>query len=251
MTTNAIDRTNRLVVSDSRWSIPIDANSIAFVDDTGFDKLANRQFHTMAFAGDGVLIEKWKGWFLAEQLDFHNLPPLQRLEGNALVTLYFSLVQKPDCIVVFNSGWWIHHGEHASFAGSGAPHAYDCYVLNGCGKRSVVSAASNDPATGGEIKYVELTTGVHNLSDKQSDLAYAIQQLNQRGFVMDTNTKVITPIKDVHQATVQALRALESGERSLTAPTGLPMRVWTDAQKDVFIRALQDVASMEDAAKRG
>ena len=115
----------------------------------------------------------------------------------------------------------------------------------------MVSAASNDPATGGEIKYVELTTGVHNLSDKQSDLAYAIQQLNQRGFVMDTNTKVITPIKDVHQATVQALRALESGERSLTAPTGLPMRVWTDAQKDVFIRALQDVASMEDAAKRG
>lgn len=249
MTTNAIDRLNRLVASDSRWSMLLDGNRIAYVDDTGFDKLANRQFHTMAFAGDGVLIEQWKSWFLAEELDFDNLPPFQRLEGNALVTLYFSLVQKPECIVVFNSGWWIHHGEHASFAGSGAPHAYDCYVLNGCGKRSVESAALSDPATGGEIKYVELTTGLHNLSDTQRDLKYAIQQLNERGFVMDTNTKVITPIKDVHQTTVEALRALESGERSLTAPTGLPMRVWTDAQKEVFIRALQDVAVKEAAAR--
>lgn len=249
MTTNAIDRLNRLVASDSRWSLPLDGNRIAYVDDTGFDKLANRQFHTMAFAGDGILIEQWKAWFLAEELDFDSLPPFQRLEGNALVTLYFSLVQKPECIVVFNSGWWIHHGEHASFAGSGAPHAYDCYVLNGCGKRSVASAALSDPATGGEIKYVELTSGLHNLSETQRDLKYAIQQLNERGFVMDTNTKVITPIKDVHQTTVEALRALESGERSLTAPTGLPMRVWTDAQKEVFIRALQDVAVKEAAAR--
>lgn len=250
MTTNAIDRLNRLVASDSRWSILLDGNRIAYVDDTGFDKLANRQFHTMAFAGDGVLIERWKGWFLAEELDFDNLPPFQRLEGNALVTLYFSLVQKPDCTVIFNSGWWIHHGEHASFAGSGAPHAYDCYVINGCGKKAISSAAVNDPATGGEIKYVELVSGVHNLNAEQSTLSSAIQQLNQRGFVMDTNTKVVTPIKDLHQATVEALRALESGDRTLTAPTGLPMRVWSDAQKDVFTNALKDVARQEAEARR-
>ena len=245
MTTNAIDRLNRLVASDSRWSMAIDGNRIAYVDDTGFDKLANRQFHTMAFAGDGILIERWKNWFLAEELDFDNLPPFQRLEVNTLVTLYFSLVQKPDCNVIFNSGWWIHHGEHASFAGSGAAHAYDCYVLNGCGKKSITSAAVNDPATGGEIKFVELTTGVHNLSSDQSTLSNAIQQLNQRGFVMDTNTKVVTPIRDLQTATVEALSALQSGERSLSAPTGLPMRVWSDAQKDVFMKALKDVARQE------
>jgi hypothetical protein len=250
MTTNAIDRVNKLVASDSRWSMPLDGNRIAYVDDTGFDKLANRQFHTMAFAGDGILIEQWKHWFSAETLDFDNLPPFQRLEGNTLVTLYFSLVQKPDCTVIFNSGWWIHHGEHASFAGSGATHAYDCFVLNGCGKRAIVSASANDPATGGEIKFVELVSGFHNLNHEQTTLAHVIQQLNLRGFVMDTNTKVITPIKDLQQATVEALRALESGERSLTAPTGLPMRCWTESQKDVFKNALRDVSRQEAEAQR-
>lgn len=250
MTTNAIDRMNKIVASDSRWSVVIDANRLAYVDDTGFDKLSNRQFHAMVFAGDGVLIERWKNWFAQPELDIDNMPPVQRLENNVLLTLCASLVAKPDCAVMFHSGWWLHHREHASFSGSGATFACDCYMVNGCGRTAISSAAARDPATGGALKFIELASETNNLSDSGATLQDAINQLQQRGFVMDTNNGSVTSIRDIQASTTEVLRALASGERSVTAPTGLPTRVWTEHQKDAFKSALKEVARQEAELRR-
>lgn len=250
MTTNAIDRVQKVIACDSRWSMVVDQQHLAFVDNTGFDKLSNREFHTMVFAGDAVLIDQWKSWFQADVLDLTDTPPHQRLEGNQLMTLFVSLVNKEDNSVIFHSGWWLHHREYASFSGSGATHAHDCYVTNGCAKRSIDTAGLNDPATGGDTKFVELSTNVHNLPAAQATLAHAVQQLNERGFVMNTETKVITPIKDFRDSTAEALRALAAGERSLTAPTGLPTKCWSEGQKEAFQNALNDVARREAEARK-
>lgn len=248
MTTNAIDRVNAVVASDSRWSKEIGPNLLAFVDNTGFDKLANRASASMLFAGDGVLIQQWKRWFRAEKLDYMLLPPVHRNEGGRAVNLSISIVEKPSCKVLFDWGGWLLHGDQASFSGSGAAFARDCYGVNGCGKTAIGTACLHDPATGGETKFVELSTGAHNLSMYECTLEEATQQINEKGFVMDTTTNVITPIREFQQMPGNALQAL-GDDRSLSAPTGLPSRCWTDAEQHSLRSALEALAHHEEATQ--
>lgn len=245
MTTNVICRVNGIVSSDSRWSYEVNPNLIVYVDDTGFDKIALRPLHAMVFAGDGVLISQWKNWFKADRLRFDAMPDVHRLVGNALVSLSVSLVQRADGKVLFSSGWWLDHEEDARFAGSGAQFAKDCYVVNSCSMKAIATAATQDPFTGGETKFVELSTGKHNLSVLQATLEDATQALNERGYVMDTTNNVVTPIKDVNLSASEALRAIASGAASLSAPTGLPTKCWSESDRHALRKALEEVARQE------
>lgn len=247
MTTNVICRVNSIISSDSRWSYEVNPSLIVYVDDTGFDKISLRPLHAMVFAGDGLLISQWKNWFQADQLDFHTMPPVHRLVGNSMVSLSVSLVQRHDGKVLFSSGWWLDHEEDARFAGSGAQPAKDCYVINGCSRKAVASAAELDPFTGGEIKYIELATGQHNLSVLQATLDDATQALQERGYVMDTTNNVVTPIKDLNLSASEALRAIASGAASLSAPTGLPTKCWSPSDQSALRKALEEVARQEAA----
>lgn len=248
MTTNVIDRRKYVVASDSRWSIFNEAQGyVVYVDDTGFDKIADRHFGSLICAGDARLIEAWKAWFRAPILDVANLPATERYEPNgAVASIVVSLVTKPDGRLVYSFGWYLDHEDEAKFSGSGAVAARDCYVLNHCGKTAVESAGLVDPMTGGETKFVEVQTMRHNLHSQVVSLKEVEEQLLNRGHVMDLNTKKVVPLAQWNQQSVA--QGLEAGSLSLSAPTGQPHRAWTEVEKNELRKALQNLADFELAA---
>jgi len=250
MTTNVICRTKKVLASDSRWSTDplVDyPTCIAFVDDTGFDKLAVSKLYAMVFAGDGELIARWKAWFLAPTLNFMNLPPVHRLipNTNKLNSIVISLVKNATAEVTFASGDFMAHREAARFAGSGAQFAKVCYAAHECARKAIETAGQSDPATGGETKFVELDTGKNNLSLMQSTLFDMKNALEQRGYIMDIGTKKVTPINEWQPNAGGTRQAIANAVASVSAPTGLPTRCWTDEEQNELRRALQQVAMEE------
>lgn len=250
MTTNVICRTTKLLTSDSRWSIERfdgQANLVAYVDDTGFDKLAVSSKFAMVFAGNAHLIELWKGWFLKPALDFKNPPPVVTLPKGAAepVSVTIGIVEKASANVIFAAGMFMSHGELARFSGSGAQFAKDCYAVNRCGRTAVGSAAKRDHFTGGETKFVELETGKMNLSIMPGTCQDMINALHQRGFVMDTKAKTVTAISDWKSPSSDAQRAISAGIDTLSAPTGLPPHQWSQQEQSDLFAALRHVAEQE------
>lgn len=250
MTTNVICRPKKLLTSDSRWSAPIIGHPDLFVfaDDTGFDKLAVSSAHALVFAGDSELISYWKTWFTAPALDFSKLPPFQRqdVRSGTVESIVASLVKKPSCEVMFTSGRFEAHGEIARFSGSGALYAKDCYARNGCGRTAIKTASQSDLATGGETKFVELASGSSNLTVMQASHSEMITALHHRGLVMDTKTKNVTPISEWMANNGHAQANVASAIGSVSAPTGLPTREWSNQEQIEFIKALQEVAREEN-----
>lgn len=252
MTTNVIDRRKYVVASDSRWSILNEAEGyLAFVDDTGFDKIGDRNHASLVCAGDALLIEAWKNWFREPVLDISKLPDTERYDANGAVSsIVVSLVTKPDGRLVYSFGWYLDHMEEAKFSGSGAAPARDCYVVNGCGRTAVASAGMVDPMTGGETKYVEVQTARHNLHQEVVSLKEVEEQLMNRGLVMDLkNPEKVVSIAQWNQQSVA--KGLEAGSLSLSAPTGQPHRAWTEVEKNELRKALQNLADFENAASNG
>ncbi len=247
MTTNAIDKLKKIIASDSRWSISA-GDEILYVDDTGFDKIANRPVGCIICAGDAKLIEMWRLWFLSPVINTANFPPFDRMDANSPVGITISYIQKPDGRILFSRGVYAIFGEDAMFSGSGAVIAMECYGKNRCAKTSIETAAAIDPATGGETKFVELETNRHNLSSQPVALADVQTQLGLRGIVMNTLTKKVTPIKDYMADQNGVMRAVLKGEMSLSAPTGQPYRPWTDAEKAEFKKVMDGVAAQEAMA---
>ena len=123
MTTNAIDFHKKTLSSDSRWSITM-GDELYFVDDTGFDKIADRHVGTIICAGDGKLIEQWRDWFTAPVLNMANKPPYDRKDQFGQdFAIVISLAYKTEGYPVLSQGWYLLHGADAKFCGSGAEHA--------------------------------------------------------------------------------------------------------------------------------
>lgn len=250
MTTNVICRAQHLLTSDSRWSIPNfadDPNLVAYVDDTGFDKLAVSPQFAMVFAGSAHLIEHWKTWFAAPVLDLKNRPPAKALsnDGKTLLSVTIGFVEKATSQLIFSAGMFMSHRDVALFSGSGAQPAKDCYAVNNCGRQAVTSAAVKDHFTGGETKFVQLRTGSMNLSVMPGSKQDMINALQQRGFVMDTKTKTVTAMSDWKSPTADAQRAISAGIEILSAPTGLPPHVWTPQEEDDLDKVLMYIAQKE------
>lgn len=250
MTTNVICKDQNLLTSDSRWSIEgFDGQPhlIAYVDDTGFDKLAVSPQFAMVFAGNAELIERWKAWFAAPKLDLINRPPAMAHvnNGTSPVSVTIGLVEKATGDMIFSAGMFMSHREVARFSGSGAQFAKDCYAVNGCGMRAVTSAATKDHFTGGETKYIQLNKGSMNLSVLPGSKQEMINALQQRGFVMDTNTKTVTAMSDWKSPTSDAQKAISAGIETLSAPTGLPPHQWTIQEEQDLEKALRYIAEKE------
>lgn len=249
MTTNAIDRRKKVVASDSRWSVEHGEDHLVFVDDTGFDKIADRAFACIVCAGDGVLIEEWKAWFRRPSIAAHSLPRTERTDKNGqMVSITISLIEKPSCKVLFSSGWYLDFEDEAKFSGSGAVHARDCYFRNRCGKTSIGSAAQKDHATGGETKFVETETFKHNLHSGNVTLSEATHLLLTRGLVVNTKTGKVITLKEYQSGGGGVVDAIVAGEVSLSAPTGQAHRQWSESEKDELRRAMERVAELERAA---
>ncbi len=246
MTTNVICRMQKMLASDSRWSfaLPGSPNLLAYVDDTGFDKLAIRGDHAMVFAGDGLLVEKWKQWFTQLELDFEHLPPVEReIEGLLEPEpVLISLIRTSSCEILYETEDFLAHGESATFAGSGASFAMNCYAENGCCKTAVATAGKHDPATGGETKFIDLSTRQHNLSRISASLREATQAFMERGIVMDITTKEKTAFRDL----IGTSSAIDVGDAGLSAPIGKSGHRWTEHEKGKLFAALQDMKRYEE-----
>lgn len=248
MTTNAIDLRKRIISSDSRWSIE-HGEKLYFIDDTGFDKIADRHQGSIICAGDGILIEQWRNWFTTPILNMAARPPYDRKDPDGKDrAIVVSLVFKGESRRMLSQGWYLLHGQDAKFCGSGAEYALECYSKNRCGRTSIGSAARQDPCTGGETKYVELDTFKHNLSAVTATLADALHMLQTKGNVMDLNTRNVTAISG--RVPSELVAAISSGQVTLSAPTGQRIRLWTEAEKCNMDAALQELADMETAASQ-
>lgn len=239
MTTNVLDRRFSRVTSDSRWSVMVDVRDQKFIwyaDDTGFDKIAERQNAVMVCAGDAKLIEAWKAWF-SEPLPSNDLPPTDRIElDGSFHELYVAIVEKPSFTVLFYSGDYDHVGgsgnfedADASFTGSGGGFAKCCYTVNACSLKCVATAAESDPATGGEVKFVDVAQGTSNVGAELKTIQAIRDKLVTEGTLMNMTTKAKEQISGLTKT--ELTEALAANKVSIAAPTGRAPRAWTMEEK--------------------
>lgn len=244
MTTNVFCIKNNTLASDSRWSYRIDdhvaiTKVIAYVDDTGYDKIARDEDTGYIFAGPGVVIDAWRQWVQS---------PIQALIKRPDVSTDFAI-----CMTDLATGEILmEHGQKVSdtlcrTAGTGAHPAYECWKQNFDAKTAVESAKKKDISSGGEVKFLQ-GCGANNLS---ADVPFAqIQQhFLQRGMVMyiATSQKAVpaaeAAVSDPRVASL--ISKIQSGQASAEAPSGLDPVVWTPADE-----ARLDEAIAARAARR-
>lgn len=238
MTTNVYDLNARTLASDSRWSFrQKDDNgaviSIAYVDDTDFDKIEIHETYSFIFAGSSKLIDDWKQWIRSPNKN---------------------VLPRPPTIDDFSICWadngtgeiWFEHGQKISdkyyrFAGTGAYPAYMCWSVNKDALRAVKSAAVGDPYSGGSVKYLNINTKKHNVN--QAGLYESINQsILKKGFVMYTSSTQIVPIQDAaqHDSKIKDLVSrIANGSASADAPSGLDTIVWTPSDNQRLDDALE------------
>jgi hypothetical protein len=249
VTTNAIDKIRLIVASDSRWSFQFDQDHLAYIDDAFFDKIAMRPGGCMICAGDAYLIQLWRNWYLAGQLDPAMQPPLNRMQDGELKHIVFHVILATGEVFDFD----IQHNSidfenEARFAGSGAVFALGCYRVNRCVKTSVTTASQDDPCTGGSMKFVELSTGINNLSSVNRTVQEVEQDLVARGHIVNTKTKEIYNFQEFASKNAAAGSKLSSG-LGLSAPTGAPAFVWSEEQKKELNAAFAFVTALEQKSK--
>lgn len=256
MTTNVLDRRFRKVTSDSRWSVSFEDQGVKYIwfaDDTGFDKIAERPHAVMICAGDAKLIEEWKTWF-SSPVPSNELPPTDRSElDGSFHEIYITIIQKPSFTVLFYSGDYDHHGDvptfegaDASFTGSGGGFAKACYAANGCSLKCVESAGQQDPATGGEVKFVDFESGSSNLNTVSTTIQSIRDKLSTEGTVMNMTTKATEQISNLHRT--ELAKALAADKVSIAAPTGRPPRTWTVQEKLKVSEVMRQIVESEQAS---
>lgn len=242
MTTNVLDFSGQKLTCDSRWSLIL-GQYLVFVDDTGFDKIADRIGATMVMAGDAQLIDEWKEWFFRGDEEEELPQTFKQLADGSISGVCMAIVEKPTFTVLLTAGRHDPFEELAAFCGSGATPAMVCYASNRCAVQCVHSAMLKDPQTGGDVKFVEIATMGNNLSVPRVGYKEAEDALIERGSIMDLKTGNIFPIGPVDRDFLKA--RLKAGDVSLTAPTGQITRGWTSEEKDAAREAMRRIRARE------
>ncbi|MGH8493095.1 MAG: hypothetical protein ACRERR_08335 [Moraxellaceae bacterium] len=243
MTTNVFDRLQLLATSDSRWSYKINEREILYVDNTEFDKITVRNEFCMVFAGNSLLIQDWKAWLHQprEKLSLFNRPPYHIYIDGTDVVVSLCMIHVPTGNIWEDSDLGaLRVSDEARFSGTGAEPAKTCWTTNKCARTAVKSAVTVDHYSGGQIQYVDLRTQDHNLNvvTPRTLLASSIDEaVKERGYHMDIETKISTPIAD-HPAAPELLQRIGGGQLYASAPVGLGVR-WTPELEKKFDAALQ------------
>ncbi|WP_099473372.1 hypothetical protein [Stenotrophomonas maltophilia] len=247
MTTNVLDFKAKRITSDSRWSLMID-KYFCYVDDSGFDKIANRTGAAMICAGDARLIDQWKQWFQKGDPDA-DLPDTYRTLANGQVSdVCISIIEKPIFTVDCKSGSYHAYENFASFCGSGGTAALSCYASNGCSFRCVETASKHDIQTGGSVKFVEIDTQKHNLGPANTTYADLEESFLKRGKIMNLVTGEFANVQPIDEGVLR--QALSAGTVALTAPTGHAPRAWTEEEKQAARDAMRRIIAREQASNQ-
>jgi len=245
MTTNVIDLAAKQVASDSRWSFTADDGLFHYVEETSFDKIGINDDVVMVCAGDARLIDAWKTW-LQQPSFFHTTPPETEVVRNGVVhPVYVALITRPECELLYCKGvYWLVDGTFM-FTGTGGEYARDCFSTNKNIEKCIGSAADVDDHTGGPVKRVDVATGKGNLAHPPKGVDDIYESYNQRGFIMDRKTRVITPVTQPAAND----QSVHGREMHFSAPTGQPASAWTREDHLRLGKALQVLSDRADARR--
>lgn len=255
MTTTVYDASQLLLTSDSRWSAEVslqDGTYLLFVDNTGFNKLANRLGGVLVLAGDGELISQWKSWWTAEgNIDVQTMPAVA-LNNMRMVSVM--IVSKESGEILFDAGPKLAYADESAeegrtylavFSGSGQQFAANCWWTNRCSHTAVSSAAANDPCTGGDVKFINCTNDENNLEDENFDYTSIKKSLTERGMLMKIADKNVIPL-DQHAQGADIKDQIANGAIRASAPTGMESTFkWDEARLAKLNHAVNKVAEIE------
>jgi len=248
MTTNVLDFKGKRITSDSRWSLQI-KEYFCYIDDSGFDKIADRAGAAMICAGDARLIDAWKQWFYKGDPDMDLPDTFRVLQNGAVSGVCISIVEKPVFTVDCKSGSYSAYRDYASFCGSGGTAALACYESHGCSLRCVDTASLYDIQTGGSVKFVEIETLKHNLGPATTTYADLEESFLKRGKIMNLVTGEHSNVQPIDEGVLR--HALSAGTVALTAPTGQAPRAWTEEEKQAARDAMRRIIAREQASNQG
>jgi hypothetical protein len=237
MTTNVFCKKNNVLASDSRWSYRVDdrvsvTRAVAYIDNTGYDKMALDIDTGYMFAGPLEVIAKWREWALS---------PNQQILPRPAVAMDFAV-----CMTDLESGEiFMEHGQKVSdtfcrMAGTGAKPAYECWAVNYDARRAVVSASKTDVFSGGDVKFLMECGTSHNL-DFSIPVTSIRDAFLKRGMVMYTADRNPIPVQEAAQNDPRIkslLDGVQKGQISAEAPSGLDPVVWTPADEKRLDEAL-------------
>jgi hypothetical protein len=244
MTTNIFDSNGQMMATDSRWSIQL-AGWLMYVDDVGYDKIVEQNGKVLMFAGFGRAIQQWKDWIASNPTGPSGMP----IHKGMSVCMVDAATKSVDFEAeqdIVNNGVYC--------AGSGARHAYGCWVYNKCAKKAVETAKSLDFFSGGEIKYFDFKNSINNLTPKALLTNITIDTVDaailKGGQIMKININIPAPgnppftmaasaNSDDSTIAAEQIRAkIASGELSATAPCDGMHNDWSKENKDRFSEAL-------------
>ena len=245
MTTNVYDQAPGILASDSRWSNRADGY-LFYVDDVGYEKIVNDTQLAALFAGTLEYIDLWKSWFISGR---EGNPP--RVSKNLSVCL----IDMATGVVRLDRGDKIASScKTARFAGTGAPHAFDCWVVNNDPLKAVATAAYFDRRSGGTIRHLNRRTGQNNLNNVAT-LEQLMRNFQTKGEVIMLNAgqtqKPIAISEAVNDPAVRdAFAKVESsGAGGLSAPFMGMGKEWT-AEEEAQLYAVLAEYPPEPMAKK-
>ena len=257
MTTTIYDKVSKKVASDTRWSAKVtlsDKNDyFVYVDDSGFDKIADRENAVLVLAGNGPLIAKWKEWWYTS-LDTNNLPQTDK-DGENVVNLM--IVDKTNNEILFDAGekkalfCELSSIMLSVFAGSGDIHAASCWYSNRCVNTAIESASKLDYYTSNVVRYVEFTNGNSNISEMDYNYSSIVNAIMERGFIMNLSEStaandVGTPLNQ-HQIKDEINTLFTTGSAVASAPVpGMSTFKWSDINKEKLVSAINKVKILEN-----
>lgn len=250
MTTTVYDRLNRVVTSDSRWSVDLTdkgyVGHILYIDNTGFGKISDRNDFVMLLAGSGLLIELWKTWWKG---DLRLQEPPVVLPTGQSVNLY--IVKKSTNEVIFEKGQKLIVKDTATnelfavFTGSGSGAAAQNWMGNHCARSAIEESKRLDPFSGGEVRFVDFDSGMTHLEDSVFTINEVNQALLQRGLIMDTTNPQSPHVSISAQEVADVRQMLVNGSIFPCAPVGGQTVDWDDASKARLRSAIERIREEE------
>lgn len=230
MTTNVYDRVASKITSDTRWSADFihedGEHYLVYIDDVDFDKIAQNQHLAILMAGDSYLIDCWKKWLSDPAFDGTNRPYVKRnLKSGEQTAVHLCVICKDTKVILFACGtiYSLPQGSisdfDAIFLGSGGNYALSCWANNRCSITATESAKKDDIYSGGQVKFIDLLSGISNLAHNQRTCEQMTEQLKEKGMIMNKTTKKITTLKDFREGNFTGFDSVMDGSNPLSAPT--------------------------------
>ena len=241
MTTNVHHIARRLLAVDSRWSIDMrkhERPKIIFMDDVPYQKIVTTEKHIAMFAGYANVMQEWKLAICVASYtgmySFRKLPTkgialllLDASSGDVLYKLQHNAIEK-----------------EASFAGTGAKAAKDCWPQCRDAIEVIEKEKKTDPCTGGTVRYYDYETKTGTLGIDGPYNAYN-QMFSTMGNVIyfDDQSKVV-PIADAaasDNSIHKAINDIQAGLISAAAPfEGMDQDI-SDEEKEHLFSSLEAI----------